>query len=95
MAPFFFADLKGIEELEVGGDSKVVVDWVNGRGRLQSLDLDNWKQKIGNLKNSFSDLQVKHIFREYNSVADNLSKQALKLVEGKLFIVEYDRDVKI
>jgi len=38
---------------------------------------------------------VKHIFREYNSVADNLSKQALNLAEDKLFIVEFHNDVKL
>jgi len=37
----FFENMKGLVELEVCGDSKVVVDWVNDSGRLQSIALDN------------------------------------------------------
>jgi hypothetical protein len=94
-SPPLFANVRGLMELEFHGDSKVVVDWVNIMYMLQSIALDSWKQKIETLKSSFFDLQVNHIFREYNIVANNLSKQALNLAEGKLFIIEFDHDVKI
>ena len=55
-------------------DSKVIIDWVNGRGRLSVSMLHSCKMKVKDFIPSFSQLEFHHIYREFNVEEDNLSK---------------------
>jgi hypothetical protein len=61
----------------VVGDSKVNIDWINDCSNLNLIYLHNWKEQIRSLKERFEDIQCMHIHREFNTVADQLSKKAL------------------
>jgi hypothetical protein len=73
-----------ISELFVQGDSKIVIDWLRGKGRLQVITLECWKDIIIDLINLFQDITFQHVYREENIVADSLSKQALLKAPGKI-----------
>ena len=60
--------------MHVYGDSKVIIGWVNGSGRLQVAMLHNGEMKIKDLIPSFSHMEFHHICREFNAKVDNLSK---------------------
>jgi hypothetical protein len=62
----------------VAGDSKVTIDWINSKSNLNLIYLKYWKDKIRSLKDKFESIKFMHVHREFNKVADNLSKKALK-----------------
>jgi len=66
-----------IAELMVVGDSKVVLDWFDGKSQLNALNLLPWKKKIMDLKQHFSWLKCFHVHRQFNSLENSFSKQAL------------------
>lgn len=49
----FFANHLGIKDIHVGGDSKVIIVWVNEKSRLHVMSLLPWMQKIRVLMTSF------------------------------------------
>jgi hypothetical protein len=54
-----------------------VIDWCNGEGRLQNLALEGWKECILSLRRHFENLSFIHSYRQFNKLADELSKKAL------------------
>jgi ribonuclease HI len=74
----------GIDQLQVLGDSKIVIDWLNFRGNLQVTSLVGWMDKILDLIKSFNTIRFDHIYREENEEADALSKKSLQVPEGKI-----------
>jgi ribonuclease HI len=74
----FLASRLHLTELQIIGDSKIIIDWCNGRGRLQILALDGWKEKIRELSTHFGVITFIHAYKEFNMEADDLSKKALK-----------------
>jgi ribonuclease HI len=73
-----------IQSLHVMGDSKIVIDWLRGKGRLQVISLDCWKDNLIALIASFQKVSFSHVYREDNQMADSLSKLALTVDPGKL-----------
>jgi ribonuclease HI len=73
-----------INEIQVLGDSKVVIDWLNEKGRLQASAIECWKLRIKELIKNFQEISFAHIFREFNKEADFLSKQAIQEPEGRI-----------
>jgi ribonuclease HI len=73
-----------IDGLQVYGDSKIVIDWLNNRGKLQVISLVRWKDRIKELTKSFNTISFSHIYREQNKEADFLSKKAIQMQEGKI-----------
>jgi hypothetical protein len=66
------------------GDSKVVIDWLSKKGRLQVSSLEGWKARILSLSGKFQFITFQHIYRNFNTEADKLSKQAIDDTEGTL-----------
>jgi hypothetical protein len=84
-----------IEDLMVVGYSKVVLDWFVGKSQLNVLNLQPWLKKVLELKQSFRWIQCFHVHRQFNSMADSLSKQALGKEQGWLFFEEVLKDLVI
>jgi len=81
-----------ISELLVKGDLNIVIDWLQGKGSLQVLTLECWKGRLTNLLKLFHNVTFKHIYREDNTEADMLSKQALLKVPGKIEYFQSEGD---
>ena len=71
------------------GDSKVIIDWARGLTILQSLSYDCWLKRIGLLKNFFLSLSFRHLYREFNSDADNLSNIVIGDYPSILHLYKY------
>jgi ribonuclease HI len=80
-ATLTLASLWSITNLQVLGDSKVIIEWINLKGNLHSANLECWKQKTKDLAKTFNDIRFQHIYREHNKEADSLSKRALKEIK--------------
>jgi hypothetical protein len=72
------------------GDSKVIIDWLNHKGKLQAINIEGWKLRILDLVDSFQGICFQHIFRESNEEEDQLSKQALSATKGRLSYFTWD-----
>jgi len=66
------------------GDSKLIINWLNGLTDFHVAALFCWKDRTKKATSLFSKLTFQHIFREENSEADLLSKQALLLPMSQL-----------
>jgi ribonuclease HI len=80
----YLANLLSIQKIQIPGDSKIIIDWLNHKSDLQVRLLEGWKQRIRLLRRKFSAIHFFHIFREFNKEADGLSKQALIAPEGNI-----------
>ena len=50
-----------IPSLHVRGDASIIINWVQGRYSLSSLNLDGWCQNIRSLESSFLSLDFAHV----------------------------------
>jgi hypothetical protein len=73
-----------ILDLHMMGDSKIVIDWLNGIGSINVANLDGWKDIIHALFPFFRSVTFAHIYRERNKVADSLSKKAFYMPQGHI-----------
>ena len=78
----------GIPIQLIFGDSLVIISWLNRSLALDVPSLMHWCKDIRNLLHLAPQVIFKHIFREHNSLADGLSKQALNLDMGHGFFSE-------
>ena len=73
---------KQIAKLNIYGDSKTVIEWAQGRNNIRSPHMQNLLRAIRSLQPSFEAIHFKHIYREFNTEADTLSKMALAIQPG-------------
>jgi len=50
--------------------------------------LTHWYQRIIQIRDTFTNISVHHLYREHNVTADSLSKDGLNLEEGSLMYRE-------
>jgi hypothetical protein len=76
----------------VVGDSRVVIDWLDGKSQLEALNLRPWEVKTQELKLQFKWLKGLQVHRQFNSMEDSLSKLALEKQHGWLHFKEIYKD---
>jgi ribonuclease HI len=89
-ATLTIAKLLDLQFIQVLGDSKVIIDWLEQKGKLQAINIEAWKRRIKDLIPTFQCIHFHHIFRESNRVVDQMSKQALSAVKGRLTYFTWD-----
>jgi ribonuclease HI len=82
--------LLDIQYIQVLGDSKVIIEWLNHQGKLRANNIEGWKQRLMDLVITFKGTSFHHIFRESNGEADLLSKQALSEAKGRISYFTWD-----
>jgi ribonuclease HI len=81
-------------DLVVLGDSRIVIDWLNGKANLQVATLLSWKDRIREALRHFRTLSFPHIFREDNYVIDTLSKEALSMPFGQINYSQWEDGIE-
>ena len=76
------AQMMGIPKIRTYGDSLVIINWENGSTSLSPPDLYHWCKDIRKLCSCFLELSYSHIYREYNQLANRLSKKSLTFAPG-------------
>ena len=71
--------IMGIPLDSIFGDSLV---WATGNDSMSLAHLSHWCDDIRDMFLIFPEVTMKHIYREHNQIADNLSKKALSLESG-------------
>ena len=88
------ADYLSLHRLQVMGDSRVVIDWLLNKSRLQVCPVEGWKTRIKDLIKLFQSINFEHIFRNYNMEANLLSKQTLDEPEGIIYYYHWSNGVE-
>lgn len=66
-----------IQDITVEGDSKLVVDQMNGTCATRHSDLISLRNEASNLRGKIGRVRLRHIPRQENSLADALANQAI------------------
>ena len=85
----YFALYKNCRQIQIFGDSKIVIDWANNKSICHAYSLKHILEEIVFLKTHFDQITVSHIYRERNATADRLSKEAADRPLGDWLIEEY------
>lgn len=83
------ANIFGLVNLKVFGDSRVTIKWAAGEFDLNVLALNHWCLRTREEIELHDHIIFSHIFREHNGQADSLSKKALLGTEGFLVWEEW------
>jgi ribonuclease HI len=75
-----------LDHLLILGDSRIIIDWINKKSELHSVQIEGWMDKTVILSKLFNNVKYQHFSRTFNKVADALSKRALSGVVGRLHI---------
>ena len=67
------ASKRDIKNLNVEGDSQLVINQLNGKFRVKSLNIIDLYTRAKFLSNEFDLITFKHIYRNYNQRADELA----------------------
>ena len=78
----YFAKIKDMVIQRVLWDSKIVIEWARGETQLNPTHLIFWKQLLSDLIQSHLVICFNHIYKEYNTMADALSKSSMREIEG-------------
>lgn len=76
-------------DLNIYGDSKIIVNWFNNITVCHSHTLSNILNEVNLFKAQFNSISCQHIYREHNCNADRLSKEATVLPGGEWMIQEH------
>jgi len=66
----------GIKRLEVRGDSRLIIDQVMKESSYHDPKMDAYCKAVRRLEEKFDGLELNHVLRKYNEVADTLAKMA-------------------
>ena len=89
MELLFFAIHKNLLALQVRRDSKVIIDWALDKHDIHSVELEHWLCRVKDLFRQLNSLSFQHVYREYNVLADDLSKRAIGLGTNMIYWQEY------
>ena len=81
-------------QLQIFSDSKIIINWFNNINTCYVHSLINILDEIQILKTKFNSVTYQHIFREHNSTANKLSKEATTHPRGLWLIQEQIGDEK-
>lgn len=87
-----FALEKNCKVIIVYGDSKNVINWINGTQRCTNIRLVNIVEDIKSLQMVFDSFTGHHVYRERNEEADQASKEGSHMDLGHWKISEFVND---
>jgi ribonuclease HI len=83
-----FSKEKGLQQLQMFGDSMNVINWTRKHQTCHSVFLSPILEEIFRLLDTFDTVVISHVYRGRNLVADSLSKEGLHLLQGQWHITE-------
>jgi ribonuclease HI len=89
-ATFTLANHLALPRMQAFGDSRVIIEWLNDRGKLDIYSIEGWKKRTKDLIKKFQVLSFHHIYRVFNKEVDKLSKEALLALEGKITYYQWE-----
>ena len=78
--------VRGIEEAIVFGDSRIIIQAMNGKKQGHSLKLARMIEIIISLSKTFKHLEFYHILHELNDKVDLAANKAITLRQNELYV---------
>ncbi|XP_058733932.1 uncharacterized protein LOC131605613 [Vicia villosa] len=78
------AIVNGYKHINIQGDSRLVVKQFKGKWRINNPHLRSLCVEALELRNNFCSYRIKHIPREFNTIADAQANLAVNLQEGQV-----------
>ena len=75
----------GVEEAIVIGDSRLIIQAMNGKSQGINLRLSRLIKRIQSISKTFRHLEFFHILHELNAKADQASNKAINLSDNELY----------
>jgi len=82
----WFTYFLNIPDIHIFGDSKIIADHVNGYADINQPMVLGLLRRIDNQRTQLRNPSIKHIGREHNQLADELSKKGLQGNLGDMHI---------
>ena len=86
---FLIANHLDLPQISFYGDSKLVVDGIMGKITLSNPGIQGWLKRAKILWTILNHPPIKHIYRENNSRADDLSKKGIQVEFGIIRMLHY------
>ena len=83
---------KGIQRLQVFGDSSVTINWINQTLQCHNILLIPILEEAIQLKSIFNSISFAHIYREQNQEANTASKEAVGIYQHGWELEEFGTD---
>ena len=77
---------KGVEEDIVFGDSRLIIQALNGASQSRNMRLDRMIRRAKSLTKSFRKVEFFHILRELNDLVDKAANKAMGLSKNELSV---------
>ena len=77
---------KGVEEATVYGDSRLIIQAMNGASQFHSLKLARMIKRIKFVSKTFRRLEYFHILRDLNDLVDQAANKAMALSENEMSV---------
>ena len=77
------------KQLQIFGDSELVINWASGKYRIQNILLEQILLEVHRLADLFENVHFMHIFREKNTIADKLAKDGSNIITRSWQILEH------
>lgn len=74
--------------INIFGDSKIIINWFNGISDCHIHTLNNILNEVNMFKAKFNNISCSYIYREHNNHVDKLSKEAALMPKGVWEITE-------
>jgi ribonuclease HI len=82
-----FVEEKGISNLQIFGDSMVIINWIRKSQKCHNMRLFPLLVEVFLILDTYSNLSIHHLYRERNKAVDKLYEGIL-LAHGQWHIVE-------
>lgn len=83
----WFITFLDIPQVQIFGDSKCLIDHVNGNNNIQQVSLQGSLKRIKSIWNTFQNPSIQHINRTHKKIADDLSTKGLLATEEDIYIM--------
>lgn len=81
-----------LQDIHIYGDSQLIIGWITNSFHIYSPPLIGWIDRTRSLWHRLNRPPIKHIFRENNTRADQLSKMGLLADFGSMKVIHFYDD---
>jgi len=86
---------KGLWNLQVFGDLRLFISWMNDQLQVQNIDLLAVDNQMKHITGLFHKINFDHIFREHNMAAVELPKAGLSLHEEHYILIGFENGLPL
>ena len=80
---------KGVDEVMIFGDSRLIIQAMNGASQCRNIRLDMLLKRIKSISKLFRQIVFFHILCELNGMADHVANKSMALGNNELLVNQH------